>query len=354
MKPNIPSLSGVSPVVEHHKAALDRALRQALGTAQAALRRQALDDAALHLIHPQLVLDSPLLTDSHPWRREALIVADAFESVTNGMEEPLVLEALDDLEEGSPFQPWRHLVLAIHFFYEGLDEAVEAHLARIPRNSPVAGLARTLDALVHLSVAGLPGALGRLADEVSRPDPVVQQCIQDVTEGLEADDEDLFFAALADWLDAVVDVRPDRARAAVVWAWTQLEWRDFDEATLITLGTNLWGRAEACRLAALGTVAWDPEGAALLWFRYLISGVRDGDLDETSAREVRGLLDRFQAAAGAAPDPEWTAAWEALAQGWNGDARERNWPDLAVGAPVARTAPAPRPSVDGQLDLFSM
>lgn len=355
MKPNVQSLSGVSPVVEHHRSAWDHALRQALGTSQPALRAQALETAARHLIHPQFVLDSPLLTDSHPWRQEALTVADALESVTNGMENPLVLEALDDLAEGSPFQPWRHLVLAIHFYYEGLDEAVATHLAAIPGWSPVVALGRVLGTLVRPGSPALPPALGRLAEAVSSPDPAVQQSIQDVTEGLETDDEGLFFGALADWLEAVVDSRPDRARSALVWAWTQLEWRDFDEAVLIDLGTSLWGRSEACRLAALGTVSWDPEGAALLWFKALSLGVRDGDFDRRSAAEVRALLDRFHAAAlENAPGEEWSEAWDVLARSWNADIEGLGWSDLAVGgspAPTPSSLPA-KPSVDGQLDLF--
>jgi len=348
--------SGLSPALEHHRNALDQALRQALGTSQPALRRQALDRAQAHLIHPQLVLESPLLTDSHVWRREALTVADAFEAVTNGMEQPGVLDALDELEHDSPFQPWRHLILALHFYYEGLDEAVTAHLAPIPETSPVKALARALRALISAPVPGpTTGPLARLCDSVAKADPLVHQCVQDVAEGLEADDEDLFYEALADWLDAVADQRPQRARSALVWAWNQLEWRDFDEATLLDLGTSYWGAAESYRLAALGTLSWDPEGASLLWFRFLLTGVREELYQPDQVREIRGLLDRFEAAASGAgsPSADWTSAWLALARAWNTEALARRWDDLLVGSHPS-TAPTPKPSVDGQLDLFAL
>lgn len=351
MKPNTLSPTAAA-AVESHREALDRALRQALSTSQPALRRQALDEAARHLIHPRLILESPLLTDSHPWRREALTVSDAFEAVTNGMEQPGVLEALDDLDDDSPFLPWKHLILALHFFYEGLDEAVTAHLARIPSGLPAALLGRALGALASETPQNLPGPLARLAEAVSHPDPLVQQWVQDVAEGLEADDEDLFYAALSDWLEAVADGVPDRAKAAVIWAWTQLEWRDFDEAALLDLGSNLWGRAESYRLAALGTHRWDPEGAALLWFRFLVSGCRDGETEET-CREARGLLDLFHdAALESGPPAEWEEAWGGLARAWNSEAQGRGWTDLLVGA-AAAVRQAPPPAEDGQLDLFS-
>lgn len=354
LKPTPLSSTGPSASVERHRTALDQALRQALGTSQPALRRQALDQAARHLIHPRLILESPLLTDSHPWRHEALAVSDAFEAVTNGMEDPSVFEALEGLDPGSPFQPWKHLVLALHFYYAGLDEAVAAHLVRIPGHSPVAALARVVSSLIQ-GRAPLPGALAALANEVAKPDPEVQQWIQDVAEGLETDDEPLFYGALADWLETVAPVRPDRAQAAVVWAWNQLEWRDFDEATLLDLAESLWGRPESYRLAALGTVSWDAEGAALLWLRFLLSGVRDGTLDQPSAHEVRSLLDRFQRAAhaGDPPGEEWTKTWSALTLAWNTEAQLRGWGDLRLDVEAAPATPSPRPSVDGQLDLFA-
>jgi hypothetical protein len=350
LKPSIPSQAELA--TEFHREALDRALRLAMGTSQPALRRQALEEAASHLIHPRLILDSPLLADTHVWRREALAVSDAFEAVTNGMEEPEVMEALEALERDSPFQPWRHFILALHFYYEGLDEAVATHLSQIAHSSPVAVLARTLESLVKGKAGtGLSPSQRRLADLVARPDPRVLQFVQDIAEGLETDNETLFWGALTDWLEAVsADV--EKAKSAVLWAWTQLEWRDFDEGVLLALSTSLWGRSESYRLAALGTVSWDTEGASLLWLRFLLSAVREGTWDKAMIEEARGLLDRFhQSATEEAPSPEWTLTWHNLSLAWNAELAARGWPHLLVDAKPA--ASPPRPSDDGQLDLFS-
>lgn len=341
---------------DHHREALDQALRIALGTSQVALRKQALTRAASHLIHPRLLLESPLLTDSHPWHQEALLVSDAFEAVTNGMEEPSLLEALGELGPDSPFQSWRHLILAIHFFYENLDEAVRAHLSQIPAESPVHSLVQTLDGLVG-GQARMGAASRKLADLVARPDPWVHQWVQDVSEGLETDDEPLFWAALTDWLEHMNPTDPQRARSAVLWAWNQLEWRDFDEGVLLDLGASLWGRAESYRLAALGTLPWDPEGAALLWLRFLLTAVRDGSWDEAVLREARTLLDRFQDAAEVAgpASPEGQETWANLAQAWNDEVKVRKWADLTVGGAVPQPVPdlPVGPTTGGQLDLFS-
>lgn len=339
-------------VSEFHQEALEQALRQALGSSQPALRRQALARASAHLIHPSLVLESSLLADNHPWRREALTVADAFEAVTNGMEEPGVLGALDELDADSPFQPWRHFIVALHFFYEGLDEAVVAHLNRIPDSSPLSALGRTVLALVQGKA--VPSALRRLADLVVEPDPRILPWVQDVAEGLETDNEPLFWSALTDWLEAVTSTAPDRARSAVLWAWNQLEWRAFDEETLLNLAENLWSRAESYRLAALGTLPWDPEGAALLWLRFLISAVREG-APQPTLLEARTLLDRFRLASADEEPPaqEWLATWQNLAAAWNAEAEARGWTNLLVEISVAQPAVSGRPDPSGQLDLFA-
>lgn len=335
-----------------HRDALEQALRVALATSQPALRKQAMTRAAAHLIHPKLVLESPLLTDAHPWRKEALLVSDAFEAVTNGMEDPGLLEALDTLDSDSPFQDWKHLVLAIHFYYEGLDEAVTAHLGRIPADSPLRPLGKTLEALVDGTPERLPAGLRRLADQVAQPDPVVHQLVQDIAEGLETEQEDLFWSALAEWLERLAPEAPEKARAAVVWAWNQLEWREFDEAELLNLGAHLWGRAESYRLAALGTLPWDPEGATLLWLRFLVTSAREGAQDEVLIEGTR-LLERFQAAIeGSEPDGEWTETWTNLCWAWNAEVQARQRPGLRLSSPV-QEGPVSRPAADGQLDLFA-
>jgi hypothetical protein len=333
-----------------HRQAFERALRQALSTSQPALRRQALDEAAGHLVHPKLLLDSPLLDDSHPWKQHALIVSDAFEAVTNGMEEPDVFEALDGWEPGSPFAPWRELILALRAFYLGDDAAAARHASAVIQG-PAKSLARVVRALAGRSGQGLTAAETQLADAIARPDPMTDQWIQDLTEGLETDDETLFWDAFASWLDLAAPEAPEQARSAVLWAWAQLEWRDFDEQVLLDLSSVHWGRAEAYRLAALGTASWDAEGASLLWLRFLLAASREGLIDQDQLAEARSLLDRFERAAGTLTG-EALATRAVLVHAWNAEAAHRGWPQ----GRIAQLVEPPRPHAaraGGQLDLFA-
>ncbi len=332
-----------------HRQAFERSLRQALSTSQPALRRQALEEALRHLVHPKLMLESPLLDDTHPWKQQALLVSDAFEAVTNGMEEPDLFEALEDGEPGSPFSPWRELILALRAFYRG-DDAEASRRASSVSSGPPAVLARVVLAQLGRRGQSLTAAENQLADAIARPDPMTEQWIQDVTEGLETDDESLFWDAFASWLDLAVPEAPEEARSAVLWAWAQLEWRDFDEQVLLDLSAVHWGRAEACRLAALGTVSWDAEGASLLWLRFLVAASREGTLDQTGLAEARSLLDQFERAAGQLTD-EGRATRAILVRAWNAEAGQRGWPQGRLAE--AQTSP-PRPaSAGGQLDLFA-
>lgn len=337
-----------------HREALDQALRTALGTSQPALRRQAFAQARRHILHPRFVLESPLLTDQHPWRREALVVSDAFEAVTNGMEEPGVLEALDEVEDDSPFAPWRSFILGLHFFYEGLDEAVRVHWGRIPNESPVSGWSRLGLALLERRGADLPEPWRALAQAVTRPDAGALQTVTDVAEGLETDDEDLFVSALADWLEQVAPHSTEAAQAGLVWAWQQLAWREFDEQTLLDLGSSWWGRSESYRLAAVGTAEWDAQGADLLWLRFGVSALRLAEWSRDEALEATEWLGLFDAAADSEPwSPEAEDLRRNLRLTWNAEVQLRGWLDLRVEPSAPAHPEAPRPRMGSQLDLFA-
>lgn len=338
-----------STPLDSHRHGFERALRQALSTSQPALRQQALADAARHLVHPKLVLESTLLAETHPWKIQALSVADAFEAVTNGMDDFTLFDALEDWEPGSPFAPWKPLILAVRAFYRGEDDVAARQASLVPAGSPASALAKVVLALLGRS-GTLSSAGTKLADQIARPDPLTEQWIQDVTEGLETDDENLFWDAFAAWLDLAAPEAPEQSRSAVLWAWAQLEWRDFDEQVLLDLSAVHWGRSEAYRLAALGTVAWDPEGASLLWLRFLLAVSRDHLLTREQLAEARALLDRFERAAGELSD-EARQTRSSLVRVWNAETAALNWPQGRI--EESRPAPVPIARHAEQLELFA-
>lgn len=323
-----------------------------MASSEPALKQAALAEVSRHLLRPQLLLDSPLLDGRHPWRRDALIVSDAFEAVTNGMEDGALLEALALVGADSPLAPWCPLIRALQAFYDHRDEDLVDWLDQVPAGGPAADLAQALLNLSGAPAAARTSRYQALADEVTPGDPAPRLWAQDVSEALDSGDENLFWQAFGAWLDAAAAASPERARAAVRWVWTQLEWRDFDEEELLVRSAGLWGRAEAYRLAALGSWRWDRDGAALLWLRFLIEGVREGRLDQGRATEGLTWLDRFDALP--APDDERRPLRVHLVRSWNDEVRLRGWSGLALNPPTATTEPAPaRAAATGQLELFA-
>jgi len=339
------------------QTALEAALQQFLATVQPFLRKQALQDASLHLIHPGMVLAAPQLTAAHPLRREALAVADAFEAVTNGMQTRDVMTALEALEEDSIFQPWRHLILGIHFFYEQLDEAASAHFLAVPLHSPLSALSRTL-----LSFLDLPGgvpvatsAARSLFEKIHRTDPELSALVQRLTDGLESGDEVDFWNTLADFLETCRD--GELGARCVLWVWGQLEWLDFDEQQLLDLTIALWAKPEAYRLAALGSAPWDPEASALFWMKFLIHALRDEVLSDSQLVEAHALVEEFyQAAVSTEPGPpsDWLATWNTLAVSWTSECRLRRLSFPVPLNPQHRVPVVAESGVRGQLDLFAL
>ncbi len=343
----------------HRQASLEAALQQYLSTGQPTLRAQALSDVERLTLNPGWLLAAPQLTGSHPLRGEALVIADAFEAVTNGMQTQEVMQELETLSRDSLFQPWKHLVLAVHFFYERLDEAALAHLGRVPGTSPLAPLKGALTAILSSSAATLSPASTALHDQIHIPDPELTAMAQQLTDTLESEQETQFWSVMADFLEDTATGDELLAKRVALWAWNQLSWQTFDEASLLELTTVLWGKAEAFRLAALGTLSWDAEGASLLWGKFLIHGLREEVLCGETLVEAHQLASEFLAAAHETQavhetDSLWLDTWEALHRTLTSELRLRRLSLPPLFEVEDQMDPGLAPTLArGQLDLFA-
>jgi hypothetical protein len=310
-----------------------------------------------------MLLHAPQLTANHPLRREAVVLSDAFEAVTNGMETPEVMEALLELSGDSLFQSWKHLVLAIHFFYEGLDEASVAHLRHFvgsaSADSPINTLGGALLSILAESLR--PGSRAHgLSARLHVADPELSILTQQITDALEGGHEGLFWSVLADFLEVTSVQAGTLARRVALWSWNQLAWQQFDEEPLLEITTQLWGKAEAFRLAALGTLPWDAEGAALLWGKFLIHGLREDLLWGSTLAEAQTIALEFYQAANQEPQDgsdsrEWNDTWRALGNTLRVELALRSLagPSWVSRVPQVEAPLKISPSVNGQLDLFA-
>ncbi|NNM55496.1 MAG: hypothetical protein HKM05_12360 [Spirochaetales bacterium] len=336
---------------------LENLLRRVVKAPNPYLRSQALIEISRTLVHPRDLLAVGVLSDHDPLLQQAIIVADAWEAVTNGMPEAALLEELDRIPPDSPLRPWREAVLAIYFFYEDLEEASRHHLSLIPSDTPLFHLKTALETL--WSGRDGSGSLKALTQKVLKVDSRAQEAWQMLIDAWDTGLEDAFLSAwdrLANLLQG-----NETLEALTVGLWGELAWQDFDDRTFLELTGRHFGEPTAYRLAALGSFAWDPEGALLWWGQFLITSVREKVLPDTALTValqifqdwIEAVAD-FQAEQGRIEG--WEKDWRYLAQAWNSETQHAPWPEVWTQAlRPEKPAPRPKPRVNAdQLELFSL
>ena len=239
------------------------------------------------------------LADNHPLKRQAFIVLDALESVTNGMENPEVYEFLASIPEDSSLTPWKLLVYALKAYYRGDYGEMAERLEAIVEASPPKALSRLL-----LHLAGLRDAekaLGRVEREIAKAlrgeSSPVTEAIAQVNEALEADNEAAFSDSVAFLIKELYGSNPDTSKSLALWALELLAEREMNRLILQEHLFLIFGEAEAQRMISLSLINRNPEEALAFWVKYLLTvlaGPSQKRADIAALAEIGlGLLDRL-------------------------------------------------------------
>jgi len=256
-------------------------LKKFLASSHPLVRDKALQELAKVLQSPQQLSESPLLTDSHILKQEALIISDCLEAVTNGMHEDEVLSSLEILPQDSVFTPWKHFVMALYAFYHNNSKGMVESIQMIDPQSPPGRLIPLLQALA--TETNTPRNLSHKEREawesIFRIQDSPVQTIDQLLEALQTGMEDLFLQLLEEILQAFSHDSIVQAQIGF-WAVGQLEYYDLDGNHLMELLTHCLGKQEASRIVALGLKSLDLENSLLLWMQFLVywqqgPGVKD-------------------------------------------------------------------------------
>ena len=223
---------------------------------------------------PRELLSCGILDEEHLLYRNALAVEDALEAVTNGMENPTVLERLHEVPDESLVGPWKQAVLAIKALYDGDREALDSALEIIPAESPPRRLAELVRSLI---------ADGREAGSFARkllrtPDFVVSAGEQ-MEEALEMEMDDLFCDTAAMLIRDLGRDYPEYAPEFAVWCFRRLADRDFSLLPLIKRFRPVFGGGETLRLAAIGVAAEDADASLFYWLKFIIASLQESRLE---------------------------------------------------------------------------
>lgn len=351
----------------------DYFLKQYLGTNLPRQKAEALDKLSSLLTHPNLIIQSQFLTDDHLLKQDALVIFDAFEAVTNGMYNPSVLEALDLIQPGNLFYGWKEAILSILFFYKDLPEACRQHAHRIPEHSAPARLKKLLLSLSNSIITNLGRNEYQFFQEIYEADPKLSPAVEQILDSLDTGMEDLHFMALEQILNGLPQGYDNLGKALALWSLRQLSMQNFDANSLNEILFQKYGKAEACRLIALGLLGFETETAVLFWQQFLIYSLREGTLDANQFAEGLALLKDFASAlhelqtAEQVTDPDFTASFQALMHQIQAAAASvlsfetvlpATFEELVTpgrsAVPAAAPAPSRHPKEKGQqLDLFA-
>ncbi len=260
--------------------------------------RELADALRTGIRHPLEVADSGLFTDAHPVRLEALAVFDAFEAVTNGMENPEAMERVAALPGHSIFSPWKPLILAISAFYRGDPAALGEQLARISPDSIPGLLVPFLETLPDAGPGSGRGEAAReLASAVIDDDPLLRSGLSQLEDALEEGIEELFVETAVLLFRDLAARQPTTAERLLLWCFRALR-----EAGLSVEALSLRIRSSlpACRLhrlEALAAMDGDPAAALLAWGRSLLAGLREEALNLTEVRQYVRILQELLDAA---------------------------------------------------------
>lgn len=249
------------------------------------LVRRGLDD-------PLEVERSPLLSDTHPLKREALAVTDSFEAVTNGMDNPEAFERLESVGESSVFYPWKLLVLTIRELYREDEKAMEEYLEAVPSETPAALIAPFLRHVISGEPLGpvCAEACGKLAKAVMTDNRLLESAVEQLHESLAAGLEDLF-------TETAVMIIKENIRGAVgltsrfaLWCIESLVRNELSPASFISRLKGFLPQAEVYRLTALAMLDTDPDISLLFWIRFLLSRLHERDIPLAETEEALAIM----------------------------------------------------------------
>ncbi len=239
-------------------------------------------EALVREINDPGVLDrSSILSDSSPLKKEAQIIIDAFEAVTNGMENPGAMEDLDSIDSRSPLFSWKCLTLAIDRFYRQDYAEMQDFLSKVEEISPAKQIEPVLLHLSGIEIIENPRRNQlRLIKSVQKDRSLFKDASRQIADAIEADSEDLFAETILLVARELKIKYPVEARRLALWSIKEAATREFSQGLFLKGYKLIFGNAEALRLFAIALKETEPDIAVLFWLQSLIERIKNADITE--------------------------------------------------------------------------
>lgn len=243
---------------------------------------------------PALVVNCDFIPADDDLMKDALILSDAFESLTNGMIDETALMGINKISEKSLLYPWCPFTRGIISFYESDHKNCLKHLNRIPENSAPAAFRIFFKALLtNDMIHEKSGTLGdshwsRLKESILESNRVIEDSIQLIQESVGM--EDLLLESAGLLIRDIINVDRESAQKIILWCFDKLQLSDILSDRAVLKARQLFGEEDGYRLASVGSLPFDPDRALVYWLHSLLSYLNGHDTDITNVKASLSIL----------------------------------------------------------------
>ncbi|MDA3957689.1 hypothetical protein [Oceanispirochaeta sp.] len=227
------------------------------------------------IFSPALLAGSDFLSLDHPLKKEAIILSDAFEALTNGMINDEILKELSTIPPVSLMYQWKILIQAISAYYSGDLDSCLTLIGTIPEEmAPAAFKSLFQSLLIEESPSSPWYSLTRSIVEDNDELRDSLDLIRDSTES-----EEILLDTAGMIITYINRDDPGTAEKIMIWCLEHLQESDILSEKAITKVKKLFGDQQGYRLAALTSLSFDPDRSLIYWIHSLMAYLEQRNTD---------------------------------------------------------------------------
>ena len=212
---------------------------------------------------------------------QMIIILDSLESVTNGMENPGLLEQIKDIPPESSLRPYVDLVFALQAYYGQNPTRVQHYVTSIPDGSPPARLKHLLSFLAGLTKDPPEGRMDRdILKALKQRKSYLETALEEAEQFLQQDHEESFSDSIAYLIRELYGRFPEASKQLTLWVWGKIQEKEWDGSLLDRHLRMIFGDLEARRIKALYSLHAGRSGAFHDWTSFLMKLLHTEPINE--------------------------------------------------------------------------
>jgi len=236
---------------------------------------------------PAFAASCEFIPPEHPLRRDAYIVSDAFEAVTNGMFSPELENGLSGVPEDSLLAPWVSLTRSVLAFYQNDFRTCLALMETIPEETAPAVYRDFFFAILRGNREECPEHWHLLRHAVLDDREDLKSSLDQLKEASLAGMEDVMLETADMIIRDIIREQPETAERIIIWCLHQIQELDVLSDKAADRIRRLFGDARGLRLTALATLSYDQDRSLIYWLLALQAYLKE---NKTTPEEVRAYL----------------------------------------------------------------